>query len=302
MFTSTQSDKVSWIFTQTFWEGCTLFKAIASLLLLAAGAASSVSAQDNFFSQWEKRASQQQSRQPSWPPPLVAPYPMLIQVFRADFTRQVTPTLTDTWNYGASRGLNLIPGFNSEFDFYYPPYIQHNAKSAEDGFGDVSFLYKYRFFTRNENNGNAMLSAQLVASIPTGSYSNGSTDASVSPTLLAGKGFGKFDIISSLGGSLPTGDTVKLGRTVAWNTTSQYRIHKFFWPEIEDNATYFFGGKNDGKMQNFLTPGATFSKFKFHPEDPVSRPAIAFGAGEQIATSHLHTYNHNLVLTARLVF
>jgi hypothetical protein len=43
---------------------------------------------------------------------------MLIQVFRADFTRQVTLALTDKWNYGASRGLNLIPGFNSELDFY----------------------------------------------------------------------------------------------------------------------------------------------------------------------------------------
>jgi len=227
---------------------------------------------------------------------------MLIQVLRADFTRQVTPTLTDTWNYGASRGLNLIPGFNSEFDFYYPPYIQHNAKGAKDGAGDVGFLYKYRFYSRNEKNGNAMVSAQLTATIPTGSYGNGSTDAAVSPTLLTGKGFGKFNVISCGGGGLPTGDTAKLGRTVAWNTAAEYRIHKFFWPQIEDNATYFFGGKNDGKMQNFLTPGATFTKFKFHPEDPTSRPAIAFGAGEQIATSHFHTYNHNLVFTARLLF
>jgi hypothetical protein len=223
-------------------------------------------------------------------------------VFRADFTRQVTPTLTDTWNYGGSRGLNLIPGFNSEFDFYYPPYIQHNVKTAKDGFGDVGFLYKYRILSANEKNGNYMLSAQLGATIPTGSYSNGSTDASVSPTLLTGKGFGHFDVISCAGGTLPTGDTVKLGRTVAWNTTAQYRIHKYFWPEIEDNATFFFGGKNDGKMQNFLTPGITFSKFKFHPKDAKSRPAIAFGGGEQIATSHLHTYNHNLVFTARLLF
>jgi hypothetical protein len=79
--------------------------------------------QDNFFAKWETRTSATQAKQPSWPPPLIAPYPMLIQVFRADFTRQITPTLTSTWNYGASRGLNLIPGFNSEFDFYYPPTI-----------------------------------------------------------------------------------------------------------------------------------------------------------------------------------
>ncbi|HEX4283631.1 MAG TPA: transporter [Terracidiphilus sp.] len=276
---------------------------MAALLMLAAGAATTpVSAQDNFFSRWEKRTSQVQAKQPAWSVPLVSPYPMLIQVLRADFTRQITPALTDTWNYGAGRGLNLIPGFNSEFDFYYPPYIQHHAKGAKDGFGDVGFLYKYRIYSRNEKSGNAMISAQLTATIPTGSYSNGSTDAAVSPTLLTGKGFGRFVVISCAGATLPTGDTVKLGRTVAWNTTAEYKIHKYFWPQIENNASFFFGGKNDGKMQNFLTPGMTISKFKFHPGDPKSRPAIAFGAGEQIATSHLHTYNHNLVLTARLLF
>jgi len=279
-----------------------LSKLFASIVLLVSSSAASLHAQDNFFSRWEQRATQTQSKQPSWSVPLVAPYPMLIQVFRADFTRQVTPALTDTWNYGASRGLNLIPGFNSEFDFYYPPYIQHNAKGAKDGFGDVGFLGKYRILSANEKNGNSMLSAQLTATIPTGSYSNGSTDASVSPTLLGGKGFGNFDVISSLGGTLPTGDTTKLGRSVAWNTTAQYRIHKFVWPEIEDNATFYYGGKNDGKMQNFVTPGITFSKFKFRPQVASSRAAIAFGGGEQIATSGFHTYNHNLVFTARLLF
>ena len=277
-------------------------KTIATLVLLAAGAGTTLFAQDNFFSQWEKRTSRTQSKQPSWSVPLIAPYPMLIQVFRADFTRQVTPALTDTWNFGGSRGLNLIPGFNSEFDFYYPPYIQHNAKGAKDGFGDVGFLYKYRILSANEKNGNYMLSAQLTAAIPTGSYSNGSTDASVSPTLLAGKGFGHFDVISCLGGTLPTLDTAKLGCSVAWNTTAQYRIHKYFWPEIEDNATFFYGGKNDGKMQNFVTPGITLSKFKLHPGNETSRLAVAFGGGVQIATSQFHTYNHNLVLTSRFVF
>ena len=273
-----------------------------ALVVLVLSSTASLFAQDNFFTKWEKRTTEIQSKQPSWSVPLVAPYPMLIQVLRADFTRQVTPALTDTWNYGASRGLNLIPGFNSEFDFYYPPYLQHNLKTAKDGAGDAGFLAKYRFLSANEKSGNYMLSAQLTATIPTGSHSNGSTDASVSPALLAGKGFGKFDVISSLGGTLPTGDAVKLGRSVAWSTTAQYRVAKVVWPEIEDNATFYSGGKNDGKMQNFITPGITFSKFKFVPKSPANRLAIAFGGGEQIATSHFHTYNHNLVLTARLIF
>lgn len=276
-------------------------KFIASVVLLACTSASALYAQDNFFSRWAHRTTESQSKQPSWSVPLVAPYPMLIQVVRSDFTRQITPARTDTWNYGASRGLNLVPGHNLEFDFYYPDYFQHNSK-AKDGFGDVGFLGKYRILTGNEKSGNYMLSAQVVATIPTGSYSNGSTDATVVPTLLGGKGFGNFDVISSVGATLPTGDTKTLGRPVVWNTTAQYKIHKFIWPEVEDNATFFHGGKNDGKMQNFLTPGITVGRLKLHPEDAASRLAISFGGGEQIATSGLHTYNHNLVLTARFVF
>jgi Putative MetA-pathway of phenol degradation len=275
---------------------------IFALLFLLVATCDTLLSQDNFFAKWEARTSATQARQPSWPPPLISPYPMLIQVFRADFTRQITPTGTSTWNYGASRGLNLIPGFNSEVDVYYAPYIQHNTPKAKDGFGDVGFLYKYRFFSRNEKQGAFMLSAQLTATIPTGSYSNGSPDSSVSPTLLSGKGFGKFDVISCLGGTLPTEETNKIGRSIAWNTTAQYHVSKYVWPELESNATWFFAGKNDGKKQNFITPGIVFSRFKFHPDDDKSRTGVAFGAGMQIATSQFHTYNHELAFTTRLIF
>jgi hypothetical protein len=273
-----------------------------SLLLLLAATPGTLLSQDNFFAKWESRTSATQAKQPSWPPPLVSPYPMLIQVFRADFTRQITPTLTSTWNYGAARGLNLVPGFNSEVDVYYAPYLQHNTPKVKDGFGDVGFLYKYRILSRNEKDGNYMLSAQLAATIPTGSYSNGSADSSVSPTLLSGKGFGKLDVISCLGGTLPTAETNKVGRSIAWNTTAQYHLSKYVWPELESNATWFFAGKNNGKMQNFLTPGILFSKFKFHPSDETSRTGVAFGAALQIATSQFHTYNHELAITSRIIF
>jgi hypothetical protein len=273
-----------------------------TLFILVAATTGTSLAQDNFFAKWEARTTAVQAKQPSWPPPLVAPYPMLIQVFRADFTRQITPTLTSTWNYGASRGLNLIPGFKSEFDFYYPPYLQHNTPKVKDGFGDVGFLYKYRFLSRNEKEGNYMLSAQLTATLPTGSHTNGSPDSSFSPTLLAGKGLGKFDVISCLGGTLPTEETKKLGRSIAWNTVAQYHVSKYVWPELESNATYFLGGKNDGKKQNFLTPGIVFSKFKLRPSDAQSRIGVAFGAGMQIATSQFHAYNHELAFTTRFVF
>ncbi len=276
---------------------------ISLLFVFVVATSSTLLSQDsNFFSKWKERTSATQAQQPAWPPPLVAPYPMLIQVFRADFTLQITPTLTSTWNYGAGRGLNLVPGFKSEFDVYYPPYLQHNTPKVKDGFGDVGFLYKYRILSRNEKQGNYMLSAQLTATIPTGSHSNGSPDSTVSPTLLAGKGYGKFDLISCLGGTLPTQETNKVGRTIAWNTVAQYHLSKYLWPELESNATYFFAGKNNGKNQNFLTPGIIFSKFKLHPSDEKSRTGFAMGGGMEIATSQFHAYNHQLTFTSRFVF
>jgi hypothetical protein len=45
---------------------------------------------------------------------------------------------------------------------------------------------KYSFYVSNEKNKKAIITAVLGGSIPTGSYSNGSTDASVTPTLAGG--------------------------------------------------------------------------------------------------------------------
>jgi hypothetical protein len=43
------------------------------------------------------------------------------------------------------------------------------------------------------------------------------------------------------------------------------------------------------------------SKIRLRP-DPGSRLGLVFGGGMQIATSHYHSYNHNLILTGRLTF
>lgn len=279
----------------------TMIKTLLTFVCLLASS-SVMHAQDNFFEKWEARTTRTQAKQPNWTPPLVTTYVGLIQVLRSDFTRQYSPTHVTTWNYDTSKGVNLVPWANTEIVVNLPPYFQRSAPTPKGGAGDMSFLYKYRILTGDAEHGNFVVSACLLATIPTGSYKNGSTDASVAPTLLLGKGFGKLDIQSTLAGTLPTGDTNKLGRTVTWNTTGQYHLGKYFWPELESNATYYHGGPNDGKSQNFVTPGIIFSKFKLRPRDDKSRLGIGFGAGEQIATSKFHTYNHGLVFTGRLVF
>ncbi len=282
---------------------------LACLLAAAATAQTSatvpapapVQSSENFYARYEDRVTAIQAKQPGWSVPVFAPYPMLIQVFRADFDRQIAPAGTHTWNYGATKGLNLIPFANTEVDVYYPPYIQHNSTAA-DGFGDMAFLGKYRILTGNAEHGNYMLSAFVLATVPTGSHSNGSTDATVAPTVAGGKGFGRFDVQSTLGATLPTGDTTKLGRPVTWNVTAQYHLGKYLWPELGSNATFYHGGPHDGKMQEFVTPGLMFSKYKLRAGDAKSRLALAAGGGMQIATSGFHTYNHQLVMTTRFLF
>lgn len=275
---------------------------LATTSLHAQGGSTST-ATGGFFNQWEARASATQAKQPGWAVPLVTTYTGLIQVARTDIVRQIAPALTTTWNYDNSKGLNLVPWANTELAFNLPPYIQHNS-TAVNGFGDVSFLGKYRILSGNAQHGSYTLSAWVLATIPTGSYKNGSTDASVAPTLGAGKGFGKFDVQSTLGATLPTGNPAisTAGRPVVWNTVAQYRFGKLFWPEIESNATFYKGGTNDGKTQEFITPGLIVGKCALHPSDPKSRPGLAFGAGMQIAASRFHSYNHGLVMTARWIF
>jgi Putative MetA-pathway of phenol degradation len=253
-----------------------------------------------FFETWEDRVRDTLAQQPSWPIPLVTAASGLLQVVRTDFVRQIAPAGTDTWNYGNTKGMNVVPWYKLEFDALAPPYIQHNSK-AEDGFGDFSMTLKYRLAAGNESHGNYSLSFSMTGTLPTGSYKNGSLAATVSPTLCGGKGFGHFDVQSTVGVILPAGDTAKLGRPIAWNAVAQYRIGKLFWPEIENNATFYHGGPNDGHVQNFVTPGLMLSKLKIE-RDERNRLALIVGGGMQIATSGFHTYNHGLVLTTRMLF
>ncbi len=282
------------IFTRLVVFVCTLVAMVGSV---------PCSAQDKpsgFFTSWEDRVRDTLAQQPSWPIPVITASSGLLQVARTDFVRQIAPAGTDTWNYGNTKGVSLVPWYSVEFDTLAPPYIQHNSLT-KDGAGDFSLLLKYRLVSGNAENGDYSVSFSWAGTLPTGSYKNGSLAATVSPTLCAGKGFGRFDVQSTLGAVLPAGDTSKLGRPVVWNAVGQYHISKFFWPEIENNATFYHGGPNDGRVQNFVTPGVMLSKFKLE-RDSRNRLALVVGGGMQIATSQFHTYNHGLVLTARMLF
>ena len=255
----------------------------------------------SFFERWQARASATQALQPKWIVPVVSPYPMLIQVFRADFARQISPTHATTWNLGTSRGLNLIPFARTEVDILVPPFFEHDTAAA-DGFGDFSVNSKYRILSANEKSGNYLLTAQISATVPTGSYANGATDAVVTPSISGGKGYGKFDGFVSVGGALPTGNVKSIGRTIATNSVLQYHVQKYLWPEVEINSTAWYGGSKDGKVQTFITPGLMLGKYAIHPNDKTSRLGLAAGAGFQTVATTYRTYNHSLIFTARFLF
>ncbi len=246
---------------------------------------------------WLSMVSRTQAEQPHWATPLVTAPPALIQQIRFDVLRQMPASGNALWNIAGGRGLQVIPQRHLEVDVSLPPYVVNNDRKKPDGFGDESFALKYRIAAGNEQHGNYIVTFFLGGSLPTGSYKNGGVAGVVTPTLGAGKGWGKFDIQSTLGAGLPVTNQHTVGHAIVWNSTFQYHVLRFFWPEVETNATFFKDGTNDGKKQVFLTPGLVVGKFPIH-----NRVAFIMGAGMQIAATQFHTYNHGLVLTARLPF
>jgi hypothetical protein len=246
--------------------------------------------------QWLNRVSATQAAQPHWITPVATVTPRLEQEFRFDTFHQITPAGNVT-NLDAGKGLELIPTRNTELLINLPPYLLHQNPKTLDGWGDASFTMKYRFLARNEQHGGAILTGFLAGSVPSGSHKNGSISAVVTPTLAAGKGWGLFDVQTTLGGTFPANSVKTLGRTIASNTAFQYHATKALWPEVEINSTIWEGGANDGKKQTFVTPGLVLGRFPIH-----KRVAVVAGAGFQVAATHYNQYNHAFIGTLRLPF
>src|SRR5579863_2348735 len=155
----------------------------------------------SFLSRYQARVSATQAEQPHWVTPLVTVTPRLEQEIRADFVRQTNTKLFNTWNFDNGKGLEIIPERHIELLFNLPPYLAHAAPGVKDGFGDVTFNSKYRFFARNEEHGNAIITAFVAGTVPTGKNANGSCCATATPTLAVGKGFGLLALTSTAGGS-----------------------------------------------------------------------------------------------------
>jgi len=256
---------------------------------------------EEFGKKWQARATKTQAEQPKWAVPMYSPFPMLAQVFRLDYSRQRVAGGSDNWNIGGHKGFNFIPFARTQIDVFFPGYILHGADHSQDGFGDTNVVGKYRFLSANEKTGNYAVSGALSLSIPTGSYKNGAPSTVLTPSLIAGKGFGKLALFSSVGGALPTSGTATSGRTIHWNSVAQYKVGKYLTPELELNSNTWLGGTRDGKTQMFLSPGL-LTKFPLRPKDPTSRLGLILGVAFQTSVTSYHSYNHGLAVTTRFGF
>lgn len=275
-------------------------------LLPTVGVRSAVG-QDSWWARYEARAEATQVNQPHFATPVVTTNPQVEQRIRADFTRQSLPGGQTQWNDGGGNGLQVIPLPRTEIRVSVPPFLSHSNPKVLDGFGDVGFRLKYRLYGSNEQHRNAIVSGMLAATVPTGKQKNGSCCAILTPTLDVGKGFGPVALLSLASGTLPVSNAKGLGRTVVWNNAAEVRVFRYFWPEVEMNSTWYFGGKNDGKVQTFATPGLVVSRLQLlrgrqggpGRQGPLM---LTLAAGEQIGLTHFNTYNHEVVLSGRLRF
>ena len=251
---------------------------------------------DGWVDAWLRHAAEGLAQQPHTAAPLITTHNALVEQFRYDGYMQQDPSGTWSTNAGTGRGLEIMPTSRLEVQFAMPPYLTHQS-SLPDGFGDWSFQVKLRASSAPEGKGAYFVGFVLNAAFPTGNTMNSAGHAVWSPAVAFGKGWGNFNLQNSFGGTLPQSGAEVLGRTVVLNDVAQYRIKRVIWPMVEVNSTFWSGGHDAGKKQVFLTPGIVFGSFPIK-----GRLSIGVGAGEQIAVTQFHTYNHRHIFSLRLPF
>jgi hypothetical protein len=271
-------------------------------VLAADGAAADKGSVASFLDAWFATSDAAKEAQPHWMTPVVTVTPRLEQEYRYDQTWQNRPKSVDLTNYGGGKGLELIPTANTELIIGEPAYqTRSTPKGSVNGWADETLLLKYRVLSGNEENGNYIVTGFLGVSVPSGSDVFTNHDTIVTPTIAAGKGWGTraagFDVQSTLGIAIPTGDKRTLGMPTVWNTALQAHILEKLWPEIEATYTYYKDGPNDGKHQLALTAGLVLGRFEVTP-----RVKLIVGGGYQKPVSSFYVFNHTWLLTARAAF
>jgi hypothetical protein len=92
------------------------------------------------------------------------------------------------------------------------------------------------------------------------------------------------------------------GDPFLWNTTFQYHLSQYLWPELEVNYEYWPNGEHQGLSQVMLTPGIIFGRFKIGQDTPTRPVNLNIGIGYQVAVTPNPVIQNNVVGTVRITF
>jgi hypothetical protein len=253
----------------------------------------------DYFANWFVRVTATQAEQPHWASPVSLTSPLLLQLVRYDVLSESLKGGRQLNIFGGGKGVEFIPSEHVQFIVGLPPWESENTTPRKDGWGDESFLMKYRFAAANEQEGNYVVTGFLGLTVPTGSDVFTSHHFVFAPTLAGGKGWGDFDIQGSIGTSIPDDGTSRGGQgtPLVMNAVFQYRVEKMFWPEVELNYTYWPNGSHEGLNQLFVTPGLVVGKFPIW-----QRLTFASAVGCQVAVTDNPLMHNNLIFSGRLYF
>jgi hypothetical protein len=173
------------------------------------------------------------------------------------------------------------------------------------GFSDWTFLrLEQRLFASPEAEDDYVVSTWLQIAAPAAIKSLTSYAWSLQPTLAFGKGWGHFDIQTTVTAVFPVTNASTLGQQIQINTALQYHVGKLFWPEIEANWTYYPDGQRAGLNQLFLTPGLAIGRLTLS-----QTLKLTLGIGYQFAVSPDYrpkpltpAYAHDWLFSSRMNF
>jgi hypothetical protein len=144
-------------------------------------------------------------------------------------------------------------------------------RGTAQGWGDwPAFLVKYRFISANKDNGDYIVTAFFQMSDPLGTPGAISNNVQVAqPTLAFGKGWGDFDIQSTLSTQIPVdsiGPAPKTGTTLSnfgdpflWNTAFQYHLFKYFLAGT-GGQLYLLAQRNTRRLESSLAHARSDSR------------------------------------------
>lgn len=271
---------------------------VALALALTAGVCTAP-AQDSFYERMRSNNVQMKQVQPTWMGPLIQSDSRLGQGLKVSVSNSKFPPAQPTI-YGNNKGVSVIVDRRFQLDFDPPSFFRNHSSSMKDGFGNAGTQVKWRLKSGNAEHGNFALTAIMYHGFEPRAYQNQMLSSYYVTSIAAGKGVGRLALLTTVGGFLPTAKIAAQGRAVEWNLTAQAHATEHLWFDVENNASFFHAGPDDGKVQNLMTPAAFYMvrRRDWKPE----HAALVFDCGMQIATTSYHILNHNLVTEMRIMF